>query len=144
MPGITDPSEQYFKDGVWGWNGSAWRKDGLHFSYCGQVLGLVTVASASAGTNYMSGDSPAAGEIWVITGMEVHNTASGVETARLAVRAGGKNYWLAASPALATRVGLSWSGQAIVESGDVPYAGLWGCTAGDPLSFTYVGYKMTI
>jgi len=26
MPGITDPSEEYFKDGIWGWVDPAWEK----------------------------------------------------------------------------------------------------------------------
>lgn len=144
MPGITDPSEEYFKDGIWGWNGSAWRKAGLHFSYSDQVLGQVVETNAAAGTNTLSGSSPAAGEIWVITAMEIHNTASAVNTARLAVRASSVNYWLAASPALAAKVGLSWSGVVILAYGDVPYAGMWGCTANDDLYFHYLGYKMTV
>lgn len=144
MPGITDPAEEYFKDGLWGWNGTAWRKAGLLFSYGGQVLGQVVVASATAGTNILTGDSPASGEVWVITAMEVHNTASPVSTARLAIFSGAKNYWLAASPALAMQVGLSWSGVVVLEEDDVPRGALWGCVAGDGLYFHYLGYKMTI
>lgn len=144
MPGITDPSEEYFKDGSWGWSGSAWRKSGLLFSYTASAMQSVFDANASTGVNTLLGTAVPAGEVWVITAMEVHNNTSGVSAALVGVTRAGSFYAAASTAALAKAVGLSWSGSIYLVEGDQASGRLKGCTAGDDLYFTYFGYKMTI
>lgn len=44
MPGITNPAEEYFKDGLWGWVSTAWKKlvatagGALHIQFAGQEV----------------------------------------------------------------------------------------------------------
>jgi len=144
MPGITNPAEEYFKDGQWGWDGTQWRKSALPFGYTAQVLAQVLVASAAGGTNILTGSGPSTGEIWCITAMEMHDATTGVTSARLGVLSGGVYYWAATCAALAAAVGFSWSGSIYLVNGDVVVGRLDGCTAGDALYLNYLGYKMAV
>lgn len=144
MPGITDPSEEYFKDGLWGWNGSAWRKSGLLFSYTNQLLGESDNANADAGQNLLYGTTVPAGEIWVVTAMMVVNTISQTSSSNLGLYTGSLYRWVSARGVLAASAGHSWSGHIYLVEGDTVVAVANGCTAGDDLFFSYLGYKMTI
>lgn len=54
MPGITDPAEEYFKDGLWGWATSAWKKlvatgaGVLHIQFAGQEADVEVTQTAPA------------------------------------------------------------------------------------------------
>jgi len=143
MP-ITDPSEQYFKDGGWSWDGSKWIKGGLAFEYASQVLGEVTTGTAAAGNNFLAGGAVPADYIWVITSMAVVDTVNGMSGARLGVLVGAVHKWAAMTGALAVRVGYSWAGQLILVEGDKPEAMCQGVTLNDDLYFYYFGYAMRL
>jgi len=144
MPGITDPAEEYFKDGAWGWNGSAWRKAGLLFSYSDQLMGMATDLDGAGGTTVLLSPAVPAGEVWVATALEQHDATSGVSSVFLGVRVGETMYVVGATGALAAAVGFSWSGQAVLVEGDKFQSVSTGCTAGDDLYFYWFGYKMAI
>jgi len=144
MPGITDPNQEYFKDGTWHWDGTEWRKGGLAFEYAGQVLDSEIVASAPAGSNTLQGEAVPTGYIWVITAMQVFDSIHGVSSALLGVDSGGTSYWLAATGALAILEGFSWSGSMYLVAGDKPQAVLKGVTLNDYLYFAYAGYAMRL
>jgi len=144
MPGITNPTEEYFKDGLWGWDGTRWRKAGLLFSYTAEILGQAVDTTASTGVNDLLGTAVPAGEVWVITAMEVHNITSGVSAALLGVMRSSVFYAAASCGALAQVVGLPWGGTIYLVAGDRAAGRLKGCTAGDDIYFTYFGYKMAI
>jgi len=54
MPGITDPAEEYFKDGLWGWVTDAWKKlvatagGALHIQFAGQEADVEVTQTAAA------------------------------------------------------------------------------------------------
>jgi len=95
MPGITNPAEVYFKDGIWswatstweklvssggrlftalhGWDGSAWRKLPLVFGYSGQYAEREAATDVSAGTVTMDFSKPLAGEIWVVQSIATYS-----------------------------------------------------------------------
>lgn len=66
MP-ITDPAEEYFKDGLWGWDGAAWRKLPLLWGYSAQYLEYETVTAASTSAQDLTFSTVPAGELWVVT-----------------------------------------------------------------------------
>jgi len=141
---ITDPSQEYFKDGGWHWTGSEWIKGGLAFEYASQVCGKVGNVDADAGDNSLVGLQVPEGYIWVITALAAFNDTNGVSGVRLGGRFGGARSWVAMTGALAAKVGFSWSGTVCLVEGDNPEALLAGCTAGDDLWFYYFGYAMKV
>jgi len=54
MPGITNPAEEYFKDGLWGWVSTAWKKlvatagGALHIQFAGQEADVEVTQTAAA------------------------------------------------------------------------------------------------
>jgi len=144
MPGITDPTEAFFKDGLWGWDGSQWRRAAMLFGYTDQVLSKAVITGAGAGSHTIDGAAVASGEIWIITAMEAHDAVSAVPSIFLGANAGGVSYWIAAAGATGAGIGFSWSGTMVLEAGQKPRCVITGVTAGDSLEFNYSGYKMSI
>ena len=140
--GITDPGQEYFKNGGWGWDGSKWVKNGLAFAYGNQIMGSVYLADGVAGENHLNGGVLPADALWVINTLVIHNNTHGVSWALLGVRVGGVNYWLSASGALAKQVGFPWSGQVVLKTGDKCIGWMGGCTLHDAIGFTYTGYQV--
>jgi len=63
MPGITDPGEEYFKDGLWGWVTSAWKK-------------LIADAAGHLQVDVVASDLPAGGataahQVTMITALQL-------------------------------------------------------------------------
>ena len=143
MP-ITDPTQEYFKDGSWHWTGSVWVKGGLPFEYASQILGEVIDSNAGTGNNFLAGGAVPPDYIWVITSMCAIDSVSGMSGARLGVLVGAGHNWAAATGALLVRVGFSWAGQLTLVEGDKAEAMFQGCTAGDDLYFYYFGYAMRL
>jgi len=144
MPGITNPTEEYFKDGLWGWDGTRWRKAGLLFSYTAQILGQTIDTTASTGVNDLLGGAVPAGEVWVITAMEGHDNTSGVSSLLVGVMRSGQLYPCGVVGALLKSVGYSWGGKLCLVEGDQPVVRFKGVTLNDDLYFNYFGYTMAI
>lgn len=142
--GITNPGEEYFKDGGWSWTGSEWIKGGLPFEYESQVIGSVVEATGDAGRNDLVGPAVPPGYIWVITAMMAFNAQHGLSLVQLGVLQGANLYLVAATGALLVNVGYSWSGNLYLVAGDKPQAKLDGVTLNDYLYFAYAGYQMRI
>lgn len=142
--GITNPAEQYFKDGGWHWTGSTWIKGGLAFEYAGDIMGRLANASSGAGYQNLQGGAVPAGEIWVITAMEAHSAVLGTSATYVGVRRGAVDYWAGAGGALPVDAGFSWAGQICLVEGDKPQCG-WICAAGGRyLLFHWFGYIMRL
>ena len=67
MPGITNPTEEYFKDGGWGWDGTQWRKLNLTFGYYDRYAEKQEGINVPAGTQTFNFATVPANEVWVIT-----------------------------------------------------------------------------
>ena len=138
--GITNPGQEYFKDGAWGGDGTKWVKSGLPFAYGGRVAGTVVVAAADVGGNTINGDTVPANTIWCINTLEAHNNISATTAALLGMQSGATKYWVAAGGSRLTSVGFAWAGQVFLTAGDKPIGWLGGCSAGDSLLFVWTGY----
>lgn len=142
--GITDPAQEYFKDGGWHWDGSRWRKGGLAFEYAGQLLGQVAEANAAAGQNLLESGAVPADEIWVVTALSTRNNISTVTKRFLGVHQGATYHWLASDAGGAAYSALTWSALLIAVDGDKIAALQDGCTFNDHLFFDYAGYIMRL
>ena len=144
MPGITDPNQEYFKDGTWSWDGTQWRKAGLLFGYKSQLMAQVYVPNAVVGANTMLGAAVPVGELWVLTALLCLNIGHATTSTFMGVQQGGTNFWAAATGALLALVGFSWSGNLYLVAGDKPVGTIFGCSLNDDLWFIYHGYKMRL
>ncbi len=142
--GITDPTEQYFKDGGWHWTGSEWIGGGLAFEYAGQLLGQVYVASALAPWQYVFSDAVPPGEAWIATAMAIENVTSITSGRFLGVQQGGNEYWLGIDAGGVAGTAYAWSGFLVLVEGAKLAGGINGCTVDDGVYFWYAGYKMRL
>ena len=144
MSGITDPTEEYFKDGLWGWDGTQWRKAGLPLWYGGQIVQQIVNINAAAGYAELAGNTVPAGEIWVIQvagAVDINSALSRVLIYCLADEipvtlaeeySVSANHWVIVYP------------QIVIAPGDHLVALFYGCTAGDDIYFRYAGYKVKL
>ena len=143
MP-ITDPSEQYFKDGTWGWDGTRWRKLPLTWGYTDVYIENVRTNDAVAGLNDLDGSLVPAGEVWVVTNVVLFNTDSATTIIDMQV-------WLSPDAVLVRRVrdaianySAEWAGQVYLKAGYRMRAEFSGCTLNDNLRANFLGYKMAV
>lgn len=80
MTGITNPAEEYFKDGAWGWDGTAWRKLNLLFGYYDRYVEAVSAVAVGGGNADTQTTAVPAGYVYLIQCIAVkHNAAAAVE-----------------------------------------------------------------
>lgn len=144
MPGITNPSEKYFKDGQWTFDGTVWRPQNQLLSYRDTVNISVTIADATAGTNTLLSTAVPAGEVHVITAVIAWNDTSASTLARLKKDVAGGNYWIDVVIAPARYYPLKFQGTLVMKEADKLGATIYGCTLHDVLYMTGVGYKFKI
>ena len=144
MPGITNPTEEYFKDGTWGWDGTAWRKLNLLWGYYDRILDSVLVADATAGSNVLTFTTVPVGQVWIYTTISALNSDTNPSVIDV-------NMY---SPTLLVRL-MEWvlpganvtvqiSGQFILKAGDTLKVVIGGCTLNDNLYAWAGGYKMKV
>jgi len=143
MP-ITDPSQEYFKDGTWGWNGSAWVKLGIVWNYAGTYRETVSAGNATAGTNYLNGAVVPAGEVWVVQHVQAVDVTSGIASieARL-VNGGYLSSLLADYSPVADHFSVA-SGGWLMAAGEKLQFRYAGCVLNDNLEGQALGYKMKV
>ena len=143
MP-ITDPTQEYFKDGGWSWTGSKWIKGGVPFEYAERLLQRVFANDVEAGFINVESDAVPANEIWVATSMAISNQSRACTNRLLGLIAGGASYYLAGDAGGAKDTYFSWSGIMIATEGDSFMGAIADCVLHDYLRYTVVGYKMRI
>ena len=144
MSGITDPTEEYFKDGIWGWDGTQWRKAGLPLWYADRLAGDVINFNADAGVNNLEGDATPAGELWIVQRVAGVNSTSGV--ARLLIRALSSTHSIALTDAYDVVAGhwVTVATELLMKQSDHLSCHFNGCTAGDDLYLCWWGYKVKV
>ena len=142
MSGITDPTEEYFKDGTWGWDGTQWRKIGLLFGYYDRLAGKTVNDNATAGTNIVDSATVPAGELWVVQLIAGLNLNTAVTSIRLILVAGSISCGLLDEVPAAANRWVTWTGEIVLKEGDKIQAAFLGCTAGDDIILIWWGYKV--
>lgn len=144
MTGPTDPAETYFEKGLWGHDGSVWRKLPMVWGYSDRWAERSTTASASAGSNTVKSTAVPAGEVWVLHAMAARNKDTDVAMQFLLnagavvlrvklVAAPGVNVWVLYSPT-----------ELVLAEGDTVDVLFLSCTSGDELNVDFWGYKMAV
>jgi len=144
MVGPTNPSEEHFHRGLWGFDGNVWRKLQLLFGFGGIVEEALVDDDLAGGTNALYGSYVPAGEIWIIQNAGIYYL--GTDPTRLQILASGlaEDVRLLYESSPSSDVWYCWGGTCILQEGDRVGGLVNGATAGDDLYFRYAGYKMEI
>lgn len=141
---ITNPKEPYFKDGIWGWDGSVWRKLPMVWGYSELAGEDLKNTNLPAGLSVLEGTAVGTGEVMVVAQVEFFYLGTAPD--RIDCRA----YGTPGTPILLARASpvpgdyyYTHCFQILAE-GHTMRATVKGATAGDAFYFRYSGYKMKI
>jgi hypothetical protein len=144
MSGPTNPNEEHFDKGGWGFDGTRWRKDNLLWGYGGQVLEQKVNLAAIVGNNFLIHTAVPAGEVWAINGVSAVdiNTATRIQAG---IYDGGTLFpvWDFGTPAASVYVATP-AENIVLKTGDQIYVFFFNCVAGDDIYSNIWGYKMRI
>jgi len=144
MPGITDPSEAYFKDGIWGFDGTVWRKLPLVWGYSDRYVEQVVEPDATV-DDVLDTTPVTAGEVWVVTNISAFNNNHAFSLLQVQAMSNG-----VVGPQLiyqidpVAKVPYMWNGTVILKYDDYLRAEFTGNTADDYIFLRVWGYKMAI
>jgi len=144
MGGITDPAEEYFKDGIWGWDGTQWRKLGLLFGYRATVGENVSNLDAGEGENCLTSTPVPQGEVWVIQDIAGVNVNTSCARIAMYVCRSNREYPLLDQTSCSVYIWVIWTGNIVLSEGDCLKIRFFGCTAGDDIHLRYLGYKVSL
>lgn len=144
MPGITNPTEEYFKNGQWGWDGSRWRKQPLGWGYTDTYAEFVTVNNVPAGTNLVTFSTVPGGEIWVVTYWAAYAVQANPTYVQFTPRIDGGTRLLKTVAYPTGFITVDGPFPLILISGDHLEAQFTGCALNDDLRSGAAGYKMEV
>ena len=144
MPGITNPTEGYFKDGTWGWDGTQWRKLNLVWGYYDRLIERQYNLSAAAGANTLTFTAVPAGEVWVYTTVTAVDANTGPTSIIVNIVSGGITYIAMAWLSPGANGYRQISGQFILKAADYLTITISGCALNDDLWAWATGYKMKV
>ena len=144
MTGITNPTEEYFKDGTWGWDGTQWRKQGILFGYRATVNESISNTNANAGINALNSATVPAGELWIIQLIGAMNVNTACSRIAFFVYRTPTEYPVLDQVTCTANVWVTWAGNVVLKTGDYLKAYFLGCTAGDDIYLRYLGYKVSV
>lgn len=127
-----------------GYDGTAWRKQGLMWAYKDRYFQIVADADADAGNNNLVGSTVPAGEVWVIENFHTINTSHGCGIIWFFANLGGSDLLVWQVASLAVWVYGIWNGHITLKAGDHVHCYLQGITLHDSINFAVGGYKMGV
>lgn len=144
MPGITNPAEPYFKDGIWGWDGSVWRKLPLIWGYSDRWLEDLGGTKSGAGNYQKFGAVVPAGYVYVLQALFIRNDSGARGRAYLEVYDGSDMYSLVTVMVPARYEVCAWDGALVLKAGDRVVVTQHTCLDADVLKGGSWGYKMKV
>lgn len=144
MSGITNPSERYFKDGLWTFDGSVWRPQNQLLAYRDVVRAQYYNPSASAGANVNNFAAIATGYVHVIEVMAGVNFSTAAGTVRWEIVSGGVAYLIGLSDYKTPTRELSYIGSFVLNSGENIRVTFNLCVLADVLYAAIAGHKFLI
>jgi hypothetical protein len=144
MSGITNPAEEYFKDGLWGWNGSKWKKLALLLGYTDRWAEDAAGIKSGAGTYQYDTAAVPSGYVYVAAVVSLLNITGARGMCRLFAMGGANYVCLAATVTPAQYVPTIFTGMITLKEGDYLRLTQLSCQDGDVLYGGVYGYKMAI
>ena len=142
MSGITDPTEEYFKDGLWGWDGTQWRKQGLLFGYCSPLSQIKALTVTDAGSNYLTSDTVEANSLWIVQLIAVCDSLTTLTRIVIAVVRSGGYYITADVPGPEPDHWYTRTLNLLMITDDYINVSFYGCKVDDVIRLRMLGYKV--
>jgi len=144
VSGITDPAEAYFKDGLWGWDGSAWHKLPLLLGYSEALWLWDEDDDAGADTEIIALGAVDAGEVWIINSFSARDTNTDITRITLYLQRGDESHVVGEVFPGAVAESAIFSGRLVLREDDYLWAYFVGTVGGDDIKASATGYKMLI
>ena len=144
MSGITNPTEQYFKDGVWGWDETAWRKLAMLWGYSDRWAENLGGTKSGAGTYLASTVAVPAGWVYVAQFAFFRNITGVRGNAGIYFYDTVTAYWSCYVVAPVAWIPLLWNGAVPLCAGDSLRVTQSTCLDGDVIQAGVWGYKMRV
>ncbi len=133
MEGITNPSEKYFKDGLWTFDGSVWRPQNQLLAFRDTVREAWSDTNAGVGTNTHNFTTVPAGQAWVVDSLLAFNATTAASFISIALVSGATSVSIAYTAYNAvTRLVELYPG-IVLKAGEYIQAGFLNCVAGDDI-----------
>jgi len=142
--GPTNPTEQYFKDGQWGWDGTQWRKLALSWGYSDRYAESLTGVSVGPGATYVYGTTVPAGEVWVVEAVAVKHNDPVARNVQIHAVAPGVGMVVAETLGAITWGITYFVGRMTFKAGDRVRVQGWNVAVGQTVYLEAWGYKMRI
>ena len=144
MTGITNPTEEYFKDGLWGWDGTQWRKACIPLWYRTTYFEDLGGTATSTDWSKYSTAVPT-GYVYVVSAISLRTEARAPgRTEFLLHNDAGQCIHLAWAASLAQYQPLIWTGNIILAAGWKIRVLMAAIQSGDEISGGLVGYKVAL
>jgi len=144
MSGPTDPAEAHFDKGLWGYDGSAWRKLQLLWGYYDTYVEANSGVSAGAATETVLLGAVPAGYVYVVNTIVVlDNTTDPTKVEGVVVK-GGTDVPVFTKLAPGINAWYAFVLSVVLKEGDRVKAWFTGSVAGDALHLRAEGYKMRV
>ena len=141
---ITNPTEIYFKDGLWGHDGTQWRRLNLLWGYYDQWTDRVAVTSTGEENTSAFTTAVPAGYVYVAQSVFGYHADEVARFALLRLDDHDKCPILEMTPSLATYTGITAKQAITLKEGDQLECRITYLTPGKSLEISVAGYKMRI
>jgi hypothetical protein len=142
--GPTIPTEQYFDKGLWGWDGSQWRKANVFLNFYDRYTERVTFTVTVAGTNILVTTAVPVGYVRVLQSVFARNNTR-ITSIEIWLRTGAVYACpIVMAPNTAAGFGVGEVGAWAMKEGDLVCAVFLGCQVGDTLELTIWGYRTQV
>ena len=142
--GPTNPAEQHFNKGGWGWDGTQWRKLPMLWGYTDTTGEKISQASDVAATFWIQTADPDPGKIWRIQGLSLYRSVNVPTFVRVQVyRNAALDNINDLSVPVVTRY-YSFPFDIVLKEGQYLKLGFAGATVGELCEVTYWGYEMAV
>ena len=144
MPWPTDPTEQFFGRGGWGWDGTRWRKLPMLWGYTDRVFQNLSEAAPDTGTWTKYSTAVPAGEIHKLEFCYVVNDSRVGSSVTFALQSGGVTNYFVYTTTVARYFPNTFVGSITLKEGDQLRITMGGVTAGDAMKAAFWGTKMAV
>ena len=144
MPGITNPTEEYFKDGTWGWDGTRWRKANIFLNYYDRYADYISDVDVTAGNHDENMTAVPAGYVYVVLAVSAYCSTATPTLILLKVMMGAIDISIKLGSPVVEWVPVIFTGQLVLKAGDYICGRFLGCGLHDDLYLRACGYKVAI
>jgi len=144
MSGITSPAEPYFKDGIWGWDGTVWRKLSQLWGYSDQYAEVAEETVSADGNVSLYLSTVPAGEIWVVEFVTFRNRDTAIPEIQGYLDGTSADIRFYHNLNVVAGTYYTWAGTVRMKEGDRIAGFFGGCVTNDVVRLQAMGYKMKI